>query len=145
MLSLVESLFEETSFTRFAFQSECCHFKQWCTRIITGHVIYNPAYTYKFQLKTTHLSEKNLLLIVQPITKQLCNLDYISVLWWVLRWVELSVGRCPWLFYNYLFWKVILVSLSKSVFQIFRICLQKRERKNLSCALLEILQVIKLF
>ena len=24
------------------------------TRIITGHVIYNPAYTYKFQLKTTH-------------------------------------------------------------------------------------------
>ena len=21
--------------------------------IITGHVIYNPAYTYKFQLKTT--------------------------------------------------------------------------------------------
>ena len=21
---------------------------------ITGHVIYNPAYTYKFQLKTTH-------------------------------------------------------------------------------------------
>ena len=27
---------------------------------ITSHVIYNPAYTYKFQLKTTHvqLSEK---------------------------------------------------------------------------------------
>ena len=24
------------------------------TRIITGHVIYNPAYTYKFQLKTTY-------------------------------------------------------------------------------------------
>ena len=23
------------------------------TGIITGHVIYNPAYTYKFQLKTT--------------------------------------------------------------------------------------------
>ena len=23
------------------------------TRIITGHVIYNPAFTYKFQLKTT--------------------------------------------------------------------------------------------
>ena len=23
------------------------------TRTITGHVIYNPAYTYKFQLKTT--------------------------------------------------------------------------------------------
>ena len=24
---------------------------------ITGHVIYNPAYTYKFQLKTTKLGE----------------------------------------------------------------------------------------
>ena len=23
------------------------------TQFITGHVIYNPAYTYKFQLKTT--------------------------------------------------------------------------------------------
>ena len=23
------------------------------TRIVTGHVIYNPAYTYKYQLKTT--------------------------------------------------------------------------------------------
>ena len=23
------------------------------TQIITGHVIYKPAYTYKFQLKTT--------------------------------------------------------------------------------------------
>ena len=25
-------------------------------KIITGHVIYNPAYTYKFQLKTTLLA-----------------------------------------------------------------------------------------
>ena len=25
------------------------------TEFITGHVIYNPAYTYKFQLKTTNL------------------------------------------------------------------------------------------
>ena len=24
---------------------------------ITGHVIYNPAYTYKFQLKTTGITE----------------------------------------------------------------------------------------
>ena len=27
------------------------------TRIITGHVIYNPAYTYKFQLKTTYIGD----------------------------------------------------------------------------------------
>ena len=26
------------------------------TRIITGHVIYNPAYTYKFQLKPTQVN-----------------------------------------------------------------------------------------
>ena len=26
--------------------------------IITGHVIYNPAYTYKFQLKTTQVRAK---------------------------------------------------------------------------------------
>ena len=28
------------------------------TEFITGHVIYNPAYTYKFQLKTTMVQEK---------------------------------------------------------------------------------------
>ena len=27
-------------------------------KFITGHMIYNPAYTYKFQLKTTHKSFK---------------------------------------------------------------------------------------
>ena len=26
------------------------------TEFITGHVIYNPAYTYNFQLKTTQVS-----------------------------------------------------------------------------------------
>ena len=29
------------------------------TQIITGHVIYNPAYTYKFQLKTTLIDTQN--------------------------------------------------------------------------------------
>ena len=29
------------------------------TRIIAGHVIYNPAYTYKFKLKTTYLVPGN--------------------------------------------------------------------------------------
>ena len=28
------------------------------TRIITGHVIYDPTYTYKFQLKTTKVERK---------------------------------------------------------------------------------------
>ena len=51
MLSLVE-------ITAFRLESKSCKgFKKKSTnertRIITGHVIYNPAYTYKFQLKTT--------------------------------------------------------------------------------------------
>ena len=36
------------------------------TEFVTGHVIYNPAYTYKFQLKTTQVSNfliKNLCLL----------------------------------------------------------------------------------
>ena len=28
------------------------------TQIITGHVIYKPAYTYKFQLKTTKIQSE---------------------------------------------------------------------------------------
>ena len=38
---------------------------------ITDHVIYNPVYTYKFQLKTTHApywSHKTLLLITSTST-----------------------------------------------------------------------------
>ena len=40
---------------RFALQSEYSNLisTNESTRIITGHVIYNPAYTYKFQMKTT--------------------------------------------------------------------------------------------
>ena len=29
------------------------------TQIITGHVIYNPAYTYKFQLNTTYVMSRD--------------------------------------------------------------------------------------
>ena len=31
---------------------------------ITGHVIYNPAYTYKFQLKITYASFESFILIL---------------------------------------------------------------------------------
>ena len=27
------------------------------TEFITGHVIYNPAYTYKFKMKTTYINK----------------------------------------------------------------------------------------
>ena len=45
------------------------------TQIITGHVIYNPAYTYKFQLKTTFLMIE--LSIFHPQDQQKCDwLEY---------------------------------------------------------------------
>ena len=47
MLSLVENLFlQKNPFQDFL---SCLNFVEF----ITGHVIYNQAYTYKFQLKTT--------------------------------------------------------------------------------------------
>ena len=56
---------------------------------ITGHVIYNPAYTYKFQLKTTQNSiERN-----KPsrmgylyLIGNLCRKSSID--WWVNNWVR---------------------------------------------------------
>ena len=36
-------------------------------KIITDHVIYNPAYTYKFQLKTTFLLARNARLVQQQL------------------------------------------------------------------------------
>ena len=53
--------------------------------IITGHVIYNPAYTYKFQLKTTEVSESELTeafsqlvqtskSLIDPVVKILVNM-----------------------------------------------------------------------
>ena len=52
---------------------------------ITGHVIYNPVYTYKFQLKTTKVINHQLMLqkigpVIYAISKpqQKRTLDYIS-------------------------------------------------------------------
>ena len=53
--------------------------------IITGHVIYNPTYTYKFQLKTTEVSESELTeafaqlvqtskSLIDPVVKILVNM-----------------------------------------------------------------------
>ena len=54
VLSLVENLFEKKSFTKFALQSECRNFNQFAMIALECiDVIYNPAYTYKCQLKTT--------------------------------------------------------------------------------------------
>ena len=51
---------------------------------ITGHVIYNPAYTYKFQLKTTQVEFSNVVILNKQdlVTEdQLSNiLDRISIL-----------------------------------------------------------------
>ena len=37
-------------------------------KFITGHVIYNPAYTYKFQLKTTEVVDRTI-----QLTSPKCN------------------------------------------------------------------------
>ena len=50
MLSLVENLQDLLSSLNAVISTNES------TRFITGHVIYNPAYTYKFQLKTTQMS-----------------------------------------------------------------------------------------
>ena len=51
-------------------------------KFITSHVIYNPAYTYKFQLKTTckanlvpYLSQKPFCTLVQDCGLGLCWID----------------------------------------------------------------------
>ena len=44
---------KKKSVTRFALQSECCNFNQWEHWIYNRSCDHNPAYTYKFQLKTT--------------------------------------------------------------------------------------------
>ena len=63
MLSLVESLFKKILYKIYCLNAVISTNES--TQIITGHVIYNPAYTYKFQLKTTQVSNfliKNLCL-----------------------------------------------------------------------------------
>ena len=49
--------FQKKSFTIFNIQSECNNFNQWEKEC---HVIYNPPYDYKFQLKTTFMSRKSI-------------------------------------------------------------------------------------
>ena len=51
--------------------------------IITGHVIYNPAYTYKFQLKTTFLLEIVIVFV-------LCIVFLVNM---VDKYIEQSLGR----------------------------------------------------
>ena len=51
--ALVESLFiKKNPFQDFLSRSNAVISTNDSTRFITGHVIYNLAYTYKFQLKT---------------------------------------------------------------------------------------------
>ena len=53
MLSLVENLFKKNPLQDLLSSLNAVISTNESTQIITGHVIYNPAYTYKFQLKTT--------------------------------------------------------------------------------------------
>ena len=53
VLSLVENLFKKNPLQDLLSSLNAVISTNESTRIITGHVIYNPAYTYKFQLNTT--------------------------------------------------------------------------------------------
>ena len=53
MLSLVENLFNKDILQDLLTSLNAVISTNESTQIMTGHVIYNPAYTYKFQLKTT--------------------------------------------------------------------------------------------
>ena len=59
MLSLVENLFVKKNPLQDLLSSlNAVISPNQSTQIITGHVIYKPAYTYKFQLKTTKINLK---------------------------------------------------------------------------------------
>ena len=53
VLSLVENLFKKNPLQDLLSSLNAVISTNESTEYITGHVIYNPAYTYKFQLKTT--------------------------------------------------------------------------------------------
>ena len=59
MLSLVEKLFKKHPLHHFSLLSSLIAVisNNESTEFIKGHVIYNLAYTYKFQLKTTQIGE----------------------------------------------------------------------------------------
>ena len=52
---LVENLFKKNSLQDLLSSLNPVISTNESTQIITGHAIYNPAYTYKFQLKTTKM------------------------------------------------------------------------------------------
>ena len=58
MLSLVENLSKKIPLQDLPFGLNGVTSTIESTRIITGHVIYNLAYTYKFQQKTTITLQK---------------------------------------------------------------------------------------
>ena len=54
VLSLVENLFKKNPLQDFLSSLNAVISTNESTEFITCHVIYNPAYTYKYQLKTTN-------------------------------------------------------------------------------------------
>ena len=58
MLLLVENLFKKNPLQDLLSSLDAVISTNESTEFITGHVIYNLAYTYKFQLKTTNVCKK---------------------------------------------------------------------------------------
>ena len=62
---------------------------------ITGRVIYNPAYTYKFQLKTTYMAETSPFVICpNGYTEQLLKIYTLLILFALIycKWFRFSVS-----------------------------------------------------
>ena len=72
MLSLVENLLKNDALQDLLSSLKAVISNNESTRFITGHVIYNPAYTCKFQLKTT-LDEKE-----ERYNCTLCEASFIA-------------------------------------------------------------------
>ena len=75
MLLLVENLFQKNPLQDLLSSLNTVISTDESTHIVTGHVIYNLVYTYKFQLKTTYVSY--LRLVIKTFcynikTKKLC-------------------------------------------------------------------------
>ena len=58
------------------------------TPIRTGHVIYNPAYTYKVQLKTTlnRYYSLKLIMILPSRYQSILNRPFLTIVYWEVHY-----------------------------------------------------------
>ena len=89
MLSLVENLFKKNHLQDLLSSVNAVISTNESTRFITGHVIYNPAYTYKFHLKTTLNTEMNSLMLFKKMEKKNNRTMYSFIL---VQWISQNLA-----------------------------------------------------